>query len=629
MRFMRRIFFLLFCVCLGCFVNAQNNMPTYPQVLKAFFSKYTDSNNAEDELNFAKKKDGWYVQHINRLNNDELLNEQVFWSLQKSAYQDVASAQEAMEGDDPEGKVIAYLNKNTWYDYERCRYYGYNGWADDIIKDYEGKPLDNDTLYEGLARAYSYTASLFLWYQVGGAEVKADPLKRKLGRLELPGKARIEKVRYYINLARQTYGLLQKRNPSYQTRVGNMPMKSMNEAMFGYDQMIMAGENNTALRYIAELEADEAYINQAKNYLSACAPNAILFTFGDNDTYPLWYVQQKLNFRKDVTVINNSLLGLPVYIKHLKDTKAVMITLPDSFLASASSDYNLYKEEKNAAATLTVKKFIADILAAKNTISSRTTDGSEIQITTYQTKKIAVPVLPNTFNQLAKQGFATQPITVSLGGYLLLDDLLVLDIVASNINTRSIYFTAQGYHLFDDYLMEEGIVYKLVPLTEKAKKAYQNISIKRAEDYITKQYLPLNREGDNKPYSFASGQEFCHANLFFKLAAYYADKKNLAKASSWMDKGTALYPHFIETGLQAGRIWGYAQMMAGNFETGKQFLEQYAQMYFDAYTVPNALHSYISKSECTATLQEIQKGIYGSSRKYSEKLEVLLQRLEQ
>ncbi len=626
---MRRIFFLLFFVCLGCFVNAQNSMPTYPQVLKTFFSKYTDSDNAEEELNFAKKKDGWYVQHINRLNNDEVLNEQVFWSLQKSAYQEVASAHEAMEGDDPEEKVMAHLNKNTWYDYERCCYYGYNGWADDIIKDYAGKPLDNDTLYEGLARAYSYTASLFLWYQVGGTEVKADPLKRKLGRLELPGKERIEKVRHYINLAIQTYTQLRKRNPYYQTKIGNIPMKSMNEAMFGYDQMIMAGENNAALQYIAELEADESYINQAKNYLSACAPNAILFTFGDNDTYPLWYVQQKLNFRKDVKVINNSLLGLPVYVKHIKDTKAVMVTLPDSFLASASSDYNVYKEGKTASPSLPVKKFIADILAAKNTLSSLTTDGSEMQITTYQTKKITIPVLPNTFIQLTKQGFATRPITVTLGRYLLLNDLLVLDIVASNINTRPIYFTVQGYNLFDDYLTEEGIIYRLTPFTEKAKKAYQDVSIKKTEDYITKLYLPLNGEGNNKPYSSASGQAFCHANLFFKLSAYYAGQKNLAKASWWMDKGTALYPHFIETGLQAGRIWGYAQMMAGNFETGKQFLEKYAQMYFNAYTAPHALHSYISKSECTASLQEIKGEIYRFSGKHSQKLEALLQQLEQ
>ncbi len=47
--------------------------------------------------------------------------------------------------------------------------------------------------------------------------------------------------------------------------------------------------------------------DNARNYLESCAPNAILFTFGDNDTYPLWYIQEVERVRTDIRIINTSL----------------------------------------------------------------------------------------------------------------------------------------------------------------------------------------------------------------------------------------------------------------------------------------------------------------------------------
>jgi hypothetical protein len=210
----------------------------------------------------------------------------------------------------------------------------------------------------------------------------------------------------------------------------------------------------------------------AKDYLESCAPNAILMSFGDNDTYPLWYAQEVEGIRKDVRVINNSLLGIDWYINQLRykvnESDSIEVIWSAEQIEGAKMNYIRFKE--NPAIPETKYYDLYDMM--KNYIGGKV--GAEDQgdgnsEPTFPVHKVSVPVdkavvLANKTVNAADSIVSELQIDIPKGA-LQKNDLAVLNIIAANKWKRPIYFTSPYGELgFGKYLRKDGLSYRLVPV---------------------------------------------------------------------------------------------------------------------------------------------------------------------
>jgi hypothetical protein len=203
----------------------------------------------------------------------------------------------------------------------------------------------------------------------------------------------------------------------------------------------------------------------AKDYLESCAPNAILFTFGDNDTYPLWYAQEVEGIRKDIRVINYSLLGIDWYINQLRykvnESPAIDVIWSADQIEGSKRDYIEYKPN----ASMPDDKFYNLYDVMKNYVGKDNPDNDY----SFPVKNLTVPVDVAT---AIKNGTvnATDSVLSSLDfslprNALMKNELAVLNIIAANNWKRPIYFTNAGAELgFDQYLRRDGLSYRLAPV---------------------------------------------------------------------------------------------------------------------------------------------------------------------
>lgn len=215
--------------------------------------------------------------------------------------------------------------------------------------------------------------------------------------------------------------------------------------------------------------------DMAINYLESCAPNAILFTYGDNDTYPLWYAQEVENIRPDVRVVNLSLLGTDWYIRQMKkkvnQAEALPITMPDEKFVQGVRDVMGYQDYSTAGAV--ELKDIFDILTSDNDEDKATyQDGSKENFLPSKNFKITVNpdqiIASKTLPESKRDQIAPAVEWTYNKGYVTKTELAMIDVLAHNNWKRPVYFAItvpdDNYMGLGDYLYNEGFAYRLLPL---------------------------------------------------------------------------------------------------------------------------------------------------------------------
>lgn len=218
----------------------------------------------------------------------------------------------------------------------------------------------------------------------------------------------------------------------------------------------------------------------AKAYLDSVEPNGIIFTIGDNDTFPLWYLQEVEGYRTDVRVVCTALLQAEWYIDQMKVAAYDSAPLKIRFNHKQYSGNNLYY-----AVIMPKLQERFDISAMMEYIASddprtkiQMANGSEVvQI---PTNKIRVPVDKQKVlsNGTISPKFADQVvdyIDVDIqSDALYRQRIIMLDIIANNNWDRPIYFTSgslsdEDFLWMKDYLQLTGVAYKLVPVKTDMK----------------------------------------------------------------------------------------------------------------------------------------------------------------
>lgn len=191
------------------------------------------------------------------------------------------------------------------------------------------------------------------------------------------------------------------------------------------------------------------------NILTSCEPNAILFTNGDNDTFPLWYLQEVLGYRNDVRVINLSLLNTSWYIRQIKNENLNVRHDYHTFGTAAHLENQIQADEVNTLPIQYTDEYIDNVLCGS------TNESYELRIVPIEGRVVTVAGITWTIPSAHRIQISSDRVV----GMIRIQDVMVTQIINWNNWKRPVYFAvtvAQENKIgLMNHLAMEGMVYRL------------------------------------------------------------------------------------------------------------------------------------------------------------------------
>jgi hypothetical protein len=234
-------------------------------------------------------------------------------------------------------------------------------------------------------------------------------------------------------------------------------------------------------------------VDNARNLLNSCAPDSILFTGGDNDTFPLWYVQEVEGFRTDVRVVVLSYLNTDWYINQLRnryyESKPFRFTLSTDDYRQYGPNDALYVKG-NIKHGIVASKFLALLHEQHPGLRVESMDGDYYH--SLPSKELLVPAFGTDSSSLAAIKVTEK--------YLYKNTLAILDLLLNNPE-RPMYFNftsmMQTGTDLEKYLVQEGPVFRLAPGSRgriDTELSYQNMVSKANYHNLLKDNLYFSHE---------------------------------------------------------------------------------------------------------------------------------------